>query len=68
MIFLSLDELTDKVDNRYSLVVQVAKRARQLVAGQQPLVETESNKPVSVAIHEVEMGKINSTKAEESAK
>ena len=32
----------EKGDNRYSLVVQVAKRARQLVDGEEPKVDIDS--------------------------
>lgn len=68
MIYLSLDELVDKVDSRYTLVVQVAKRARQLVDGQKPMVSTDSDKPVTVAIHEVGAGKIHYRKTKEGIK
>lgn len=54
----SLDEMRDRVDSRYTLVVCVAKRARQLLEGQQPLVEAPSTKPVTVAMHELAQGKI----------
>ncbi|MCX7904199.1 MAG: DNA-directed RNA polymerase subunit omega [Caloramator sp.] len=50
--------LLEKIDNRYSLVVVTAKRARQLVAGEEPLVKIDSNQPVTIAIHEINKGKI----------
>ena len=49
-------ELSRKVDCRYTLVVEVAKRARQLVAGAQPLIDAKDMKPVSIAIEEVNRG------------
>lgn len=58
MIYPKLSTLLDKVDSKYSLVVAVSKRARQLVDGQQSLVESDSAKPVSVAIQEISEGKI----------
>lgn len=53
MINPSIIELLDKVDNRYSLVVVTSKRARQLIGGKEPLLKIASNKPLSIAINEV---------------
>ncbi len=60
MIDPSIDELLEKVDCRYTLVVQVSKRARQLIDGATPLVDTEEDylRPVSVATQEVYDGKV----------
>ncbi len=54
-----ITELLEKTDCRYTLIVEVAKRARQLVAGADPLVETKEFKPVSVAVYEVNQGVIS---------
>jgi len=49
-----MNDLIKKVDCRYSLVVMVSKRARQLVAGSTPMVNAAPNdKPVSIATCEV---------------
>ncbi|KUO69826.1 MAG: DNA-directed RNA polymerase subunit omega [Clostridia bacterium BRH_c25] len=53
MIYPTLSSLLEKVDSKYTLVVAVAKRARQLVDGQQKLTKVESNKPVTIAINEI---------------
>jgi DNA-directed RNA polymerase subunit omega len=53
MINPSIVELLDKVDNRYSLVIVTAKRARQLIQGDTPKVKVDSNKPLTIAINEV---------------
>lgn len=58
MIEPSLNSLMKKVDSKYTLVVAAAKRARQLATGAKQLVADESDKPVTVAIHEIEEGKI----------
>ncbi len=50
------DRALEKVDARYSLVILVAKRARQLVEDALPLVESQSNKPVTVAMEELAEG------------
>ncbi len=47
------------VNSRYSIVMATSKRARQLIAGEAPLVVTkEEKKPLSMAIEELNQGKI----------
>ncbi|ADL51614.1 DNA-directed RNA polymerase subunit omega [Clostridium cellulovorans] len=58
MINPSIVELTDKSGDRYSLVVIASKRARLLIDGDEPLVKVTSKKPLTVAINEVNEGKI----------
>lgn len=58
MINPSIVELLNKVDNRYTLVTVTAKRARQLIGGANPMVRVPSNKPLTVAINEVNAGNI----------
>ncbi len=52
----AIDELCQKVDCRYTLVVESAKRARELVGGSQPLIDAKDMKPVSVAVDEINRG------------
>ena len=47
---ISIDELIDMVDSRYSLVTIISKRARQLIDGQESMVKTDTIKPVAIAI------------------
>ena len=54
----SIIELLAHADCRYSLVVDVAKRARQLVGGAPPLIATKEKKPLIIAIDEVNCGSI----------
>ncbi len=54
----SFNELSKLGDSRYTLVMLSAKRAREIVDGAEPLIETESTKPISIAIEEVLQGKI----------
>ena len=50
---------TKVVNSRYSIVMATAKRARQLIDGDVPLVKTkDGEKPLSVAIDELNSGKI----------
>ena len=61
-------QLLEKADCRYTLVVEVSKRARQLVDGIQPLIDAKDkeNMPVSIAIDEVNRGLITYERAQES--
>jgi DNA-directed RNA polymerase subunit omega len=59
MINPSVMSLLEKVDNKYSLVVIAAKRARQLIDGDKPLVDIDSTKPVTIAINEIHQDKIS---------
>ena len=54
----SVTELLTKVENRYRLVTIASKRARQLIDGQEPLVDKTSLNPLSVAVMEVNEGLI----------
>lgn len=46
------------VQSRYSIVLATAKRARQIIAGEEPLVKEEGRKPLSVAVDELYQGKV----------
>lgn len=65
---------TKIVNSRYSIVLATAKRARQIIDGEMPLVSTkEGEKPLSIAIDELNSGKIkivaeDEAMAEEAAK
>ena len=52
----AIDELCKKVDCRYTLVVESAKRARELVGGAQPMIDPKDMKPVSIAVDEINRG------------
>lgn len=54
----SLESLMEKVDSKYTLVTLAAKRARELTDGDQPTVCTDTNKVVSIAMEEIDAGKI----------
>lgn len=59
MIHPSLDILVNKVDSKYTLVVLAAKRAREILNGTTPLVDSKSNKQVTIALEEVASDKIS---------
>ena len=56
MVNPSIDYLAEKVGSKYELVIMAAKRARELVDHKPPMVETKSNKPVSIALEEIGEG------------
>ena len=68
MIRPPLETLLDKVDNKYALVISVAKRARQLKEGQLPMVDIQSTNPVTVALEEIAAGKVRAERSTEDAK
>ena len=45
-------------NSRYSIVLATSKRARQLIAGAEPMVSYSLNKPLSIAVDEVYKGKV----------
>lgn len=58
MLNPSFENVLKEGDNKYTLVMLVSKRARQLIDNPEPLVETESIKPVTIAIEEIISGKV----------
>ena len=47
------------VNSRYSIVMAASKRARQLIDGDEPLVEdAEGKKPLSIAVDELNQAQI----------
>lgn len=47
------------VQSRYSIVLATSKRAREIIAGDEPLIDkTDGLKPLSVAVEELYEGKI----------
>lgn len=47
------------VQSRYSIVLATAKRARQIIGGDEPLVKAKNvNKPLSVAVEELYASKV----------
>lgn len=47
------------VNSRYSIVLATAKRARQIIGGDKPVIDSASNqKPLSIAVEEVYNSKV----------
>ena len=50
---------TPVINSRYSIVMATAKRARQIVDGDEPMIDVpEGEKPLSIAVEELNQGKI----------
>lgn len=46
------------VQSRYSIVIATAKRARQLISGEDAMVHSSGKKPLSIAIEELYKSKV----------
>ena len=47
------------VNSRYSIVLATSKRARQIIGGDEPVIDSASNqKPLSIAVEEVYNSKV----------
>ncbi len=53
------------VNSRYSIVMATSKRARQIISGAETYVEGDVNKPLSLAVDELNEGKIKILSDEE---
>ena len=65
MIDPPIGELLKKVDCRYTLAVEDAKRAREIIGGAAPLIDTKETKPLSIAIEEINRGLITYSRNED---
>jgi len=54
---ITVEDCLQKVDNRFELVILASKRARQLLKGAKPSIESR-NREVVVALREVAAGKV----------
>ncbi len=68
MVNPSTDALMHQVDSRYGLVVLAAKRARQLLDGDEIKVRQQSTKDVTNALEEIVEGKISYQISKEAMK
>jgi len=70
MTQVPLEDLMDKVDSKYRLVIIAAKRSRQLNQGTAPTIQSKGYKPTYIALEEMAAGKVEYTAApiEEVAK
>ncbi len=57
MARITVEDCLQRVSNRFELVILASKRAKQLLSGAKPLVESD-NREVVVALREVAEGKV----------
>lgn len=62
LVYPKMEKLLPKAENRYTLAILVAKRARQLVDGARPLVDSDSPNLVTVACEELAADKFRGVK------
>ena len=60
MARITVEDCLDRVPNRFELVLVGARRAKQLLKGARPLVETD-NKEVVTALREIASGSVRLT-------
>jgi DNA-directed RNA polymerase subunit omega len=53
-----IESLLARIPNKYLLVMIAARRARELRSGQLPLVDVDSQNPVTIALEEVAAGRV----------
>jgi DNA-directed RNA polymerase subunit omega len=57
MARITVEDCLEKVSNRFELVLAAARRAKQLLKGARPMVESD-NKEVVTALREIAAGKV----------
>ncbi len=63
MARITVEDCLQKVPSRFELVMLASKRAKQLLSGAKPLVESD-NREVVVALREIAEGKVRKTNKE----
>ena len=56
MARITIEDCTERVNNRFSLVLMAGIRAKQLKRGARSLVKAEENREVVVALREIAAG------------
>lgn len=55
------------VQSRYSIVIATAKRARQIIGGEEPMVADNGRKPLSIAVEELYESKVKIVSEDDSS-
>ncbi len=58
MARVTVEDCLEQVENRFALVLLAAQRTRQLMKGDEPLVESDDNKEAVTALREIAAGNI----------
>lgn len=68
MVKPSVTDLLKTVDNRYTLAIMTAKRARQIAAGDSPMTKVNEESAVTLAANEIAEGKVRIVEENEKNK
>jgi DNA-directed RNA polymerase subunit omega len=63
MARITVEDCLEETSNRFALVLGAARRAKQLLKGERPLVESD-NKDIVTALREIAAGKVRITEPE----
>jgi DNA-directed RNA polymerase subunit omega len=58
MARITVEDCLDKVGNRFSLVMLVSKRTKQIMRGSKAMVSSKDNKAIVTSLREVAAGKV----------
>lgn len=58
MARITVDDCLKRIPNRFQLTLAATYRARQLTAGNTPMVDSDKDKPTVVALREIAVGKV----------
>jgi len=58
------NEVDNEITSRYTIVMAVAKRARQIISGEEALATADTDKAVSIAVAEMSQGKLKVSAAQ----
>jgi DNA-directed RNA polymerase subunit omega len=67
MARITVEDCLEKIPNRFELVLGAVRRAKQLLKGARPLVES-NNKDVVTALREIAAGKVSVVEPEEKTR
>ena len=57
MARITIEDCLAHIPNRFELTLAATNRARQITSGSTPLVDPDRDKPTSIALREVAIGK-----------
>lgn len=63
-----LNQLMQKVDSKYTLIVLAAKRARMLISQDAEMINENQSNPVSIALNDITEGKVSWKRTKEGIK
>jgi len=58
MARITIEDVLQKIPNRFELTLAATNRARQIASGSAPLIETSRDKPTVTALREIAAGKV----------